>query len=230
MSNIAAIFLKQIKDTLKNKTVLIQFLMFPLITLVMQNTIKLDNMPENFFVNLFSVMYIGMAPLTSTAAIISEEKETGTLRSLMMSNVSPIQYLVATGGYVFLLCIGGCAILCAAGGYTGSCAAVFMALCAFGTLVSVFLGAAIGVFSTGQMMATSITVPVMLVLSFLPMLSMFNSTIEKIARFFYSQQISTLINKIGDFSLNLESMVIMAANIIITLILFLTAYKKRGLV
>lgn len=124
MSNIAAIFVKQIKDTIKNKTVLIQFLMFPIITLVMKNTIKLDNMPENFFVNLFTVMYIGMAPLTSTSAIISEEKETGTLRSLMMSNVSPIQYLIATGGYVFLLCTGGCAILCAAGGYTGVSAAI----------------------------------------------------------------------------------------------------------
>lgn len=226
MNNIAAIFVKQIKDTLKNKTVLIQFLMFPLITLVMQNTIKLDNMPENFFVNLFTVMYIGMAPLTSTAAIISEEKETGTLRSLMMSNVSPIQYLIAIGGYVFLLCTGGSVILCIAGG----CAAVFMALCAFGTLVSVFLGAAIGVFSTGQMMATSITVPVMLVLSFLPMLSMFNSTIEKFARFFYSQQINILIGKIGCIDITFETIAIISINIIVTLSLFVIAYKKRGLV
>ncbi len=74
MHNIFAVFRKQIKDTLKNKTVFIQFIMFPILTLVMNHVVKIDGMPENFFVNLFATMYIGMAPLTSIAAIISEEK------------------------------------------------------------------------------------------------------------------------------------------------------------
>ena len=75
MKNIAAVFLKQLTDTFKNKTVLIQFVMFPILTLVMENTIKLDNMPEHFFTKLFAVMFVGMAPLTTMASIISEEKE-----------------------------------------------------------------------------------------------------------------------------------------------------------
>ena len=70
-----AILWKQIKDTLKNKTILIQFLMFPVLTLIMENTVKMDGMEPNFFTNLFGVMFIGMAPLTSMASIISEEKE-----------------------------------------------------------------------------------------------------------------------------------------------------------
>ena len=93
MNNIAAIFKKQLKDTLKNKTVLIQFVMFPVLTLIMNNAIKMQEMPENFFVNLFATMYIGMAPLTSIASIISEEKEKNTLRVLIMSNVKPYEYL-----------------------------------------------------------------------------------------------------------------------------------------
>ena len=44
MKNILAVFGKQIKDTLKNKSVLIQFLMFLMMTLLMQNTIKLQKM------------------------------------------------------------------------------------------------------------------------------------------------------------------------------------------
>ncbi len=71
MDNVSVIIKKQLKDTLKNKTVLIQFIMFPAMTLIMENAIKIDGMPENFFTKLFSVMYIGMAPLTSAAAIIS---------------------------------------------------------------------------------------------------------------------------------------------------------------
>ena len=112
-----AIFKKQLKDTLQNKTVLIQFIMFPLLTLIMNHTITLEGMPENFFVNLFATMYIGMAPLTSIAAVISEEKEKNTLRVLMMSNVKPYEYLLGIGSYIWLACMLGAAIICTAGRY-----------------------------------------------------------------------------------------------------------------
>ena len=89
MRNVGVIIKKQLKDTIKNKTVLIQFIMFPVMTLVMENAIHIKDMPENFFTKLFAVMYMGMAPLTAGASIISEEKEKNTLRVLMMANVKP---------------------------------------------------------------------------------------------------------------------------------------------
>lgn len=104
---IYAVWKKQVKDTLKNKVILIQFVMFPLLTAVMQNTIDMQGMQDNFFVILFATMYIGMAPLTSMAAIISEEKECNTLRVLLMSNVKAGEYLLGTGGYVFMICTIG---------------------------------------------------------------------------------------------------------------------------
>ena len=97
MKNITAVFLKQIKETFRNKTILIQFLMFPVMVIIMENAIKLENMPEHFFVKLFAVMFVGMAPLTCMSAIISEEKEKNTLRALMMSNVKPFEYLLGVG-------------------------------------------------------------------------------------------------------------------------------------
>ena len=75
MRNMLVIMKKQWKDTFKNKTVLIQFILFPLMTLVMENVIAMEGMPEHFFARLFSVMYVGMAPLTSAAAIRAEVKE-----------------------------------------------------------------------------------------------------------------------------------------------------------
>ena len=94
MKNIFTIIKKQIRDTLKNKPVLIQFILFPAMTLIMENAIDLKDMPELFFTKLFSVMYIGMAPLTAAASVISEEKEKNTLRVLMMAGVRPHEYLV----------------------------------------------------------------------------------------------------------------------------------------
>ena len=44
MKHIVAILWKQIKDTFKNKTLLIQFLMFPAMTLIMENLINMEDM------------------------------------------------------------------------------------------------------------------------------------------------------------------------------------------
>ena len=74
MNNIFIILKKQIKDTLKNKAVLIQFVMFPAMAFIMTKSVKIEGMPSDFFVNMFSVMYVGMAPLVAVSAIISEEK------------------------------------------------------------------------------------------------------------------------------------------------------------
>ena len=111
MKNIFTIIKKQIRDTLKNKPVLIQFILFPAMTLIMENAIDLKDMPELFFTKLFSVMYIGMAPLTAAASVISEEKEKNTLRVLMMAGVRPHEYLVGVAVYIWTLCMAGAAVM-----------------------------------------------------------------------------------------------------------------------
>lgn len=229
MRNIDAVFLKQLKETFKNKTILIQFLMMPILAVIMENTITLDDMPEHFFVKMFSVMFVGMAPLTCMSAIISEEKEKNTLRVLMMSNVKPFQYLVGVGFYVWLMCMAGAAVFAVCGGYEEMDFCVFMLIMSVGILLSSLIGAVIGVFSKNQMAATSVTVPVMMVFSFLPMLSMFNESIKNIARITYSQQMSILINGIGTVDIKAESVVVIALNFVIMAALFAAAFKKKGL-
>lgn len=229
MHNVIAIFKKQLKDTLKNKTVLIQFVMFPVLTLVMSHTIKIDGMPENFFVNLFATMYIGMAPLTSIAAIVSEEKEQNTLRVLLMSNVKPWEYLLGAGSYIWLACMLGSLVICAAGSFSLQEGIIFMIIMAAGISVSLLIGLAIGTWSRTQMMATSISIPVMMIFSFLPMLSMFHTGIAKIARFTYSEQISIMLKQVSSPQPEAGSVGILTANIFLFAVLFSFAYKRCGL-
>ena len=130
MKNIFIIIKKQLLDTFKNKTVLIQFIMFPVLTLSYGHAIKIDDMPEHFFTKLFSVMYIGMAPLTSVASIIAERKERNTLRVLIMANVKPVQYLLGVCIYVWTICmLGACMI---ATGFEGSDIPFYMLIMAVG--------------------------------------------------------------------------------------------------
>lgn len=226
MRHILAILWKQVKDTFKNKTILIQFVMFPVMTVIMENAIKIDNMPEHFFANLFAVMYIGMAPLTSMSAIISEEKEKNTLRVLHMSNVKAVEYFIGNAIYIWSICMLGSLVIGLAGGYSGEILVKFMLVMAVGHLISTMLGAAIGAFSTNQMMATSITIPVMMVFSFLPMLSMFNDTIGKFAKIFYSQQLHLLISQLNDFKVSTECVIVMCVNIILITGIFALGYQR----
>jgi len=226
MNNIAAVFKKQIKDTLKNKTILIQFIMFPVLTLIMNEAIQIEEMPKNYFVTMFAAMYTGMAPLTSMAAVIAEEKEKNTLRVLMMSNVRPYEYLLGIGSYIWFACMFGAMVICAAGNYRLEEGIIFMGVMAVGILASILIGAVIGIWSRTQMMATSVTVPVMMIFSFLPMLSGFNNTIARIAKFIYSEQISRMLNQVEHLQIGLENICIIMGNMLIAAGLFIMVYKK----
>lgn len=230
MNNILTVIKKQLKDTLKNKTVLIQFIMFPVMGIIMTKAITIDNMPANFFIYLFSSMYIGMAPLTSVSAIISEEKEKNTLRVLLMADVSPWQYLLGIGCYIFTACLLGSVIFAClledASTYERVC---FLLIMAVGIIASIMIGAVIGIASKNQMSATSVSVPVMMVFAFLPMLSMFNETIAEVAKFTYSEQVRIMISRLGSDESFSNNIWIIVINILVFGILFSVFYKRRGL-
>lgn len=224
--HILAILWKQLKDTIKNKTILIQFLMFPCMTLIMENTINIQDMPEHFFANLFAIMYVGMAPLTSIAAIISEEKEKNTLRVLQMSNVKSIEYLIGNAIYIILGCMIGSLVIGLAGGYVGNNLINFMIIMLIGHIISMLVGATIGIFSKNQMMATSVTVPAMMIFSFLPMLSMFNDAIKSISKYIFSEQLYLLLNDLSKLDISIETGIILGINFILILVIFVINYKK----
>lgn len=225
-NHIKGILWKQTKDTVKNKTILIQFLMFPLMTIIMENAVNIQDLPQHFFTNLFAIMYVGMAPLTSAAAIISEEKEKNTLRVLQMCNVRAGEYLIGNAIYVVCICMAGSLVMGLAGGYGGKDLLLFLLLMLVGHCCSFLLGATTGVFSKNQMVATSITVPVMMVLSFLPMLSMFNDVIGRLAKYIFTQQLFLLVSNVQDPNITGETGCILACNILLILIFFFIVYKK----
>lgn len=229
MTNISAIFLKQMKETFKNKTILIQFILFPAFALIMENAVKINDMPDHFFVKLFAVMFVGMAPLTCVSSVISEEKEKNTLRVLMMSNVKPSQYLFGVGSYIWLMCMAGTFVFAFCGNYSGKELIMFLLVMAAGVLLSILIGAIIGICCKNQMTATSLTVPVMIIFSFLPMISMFNERIAAVAKITYSQQISLLINGIGSTPIPFESIAIISVNLLLAVICFAMVFRKRGL-
>ena len=227
MHNTGVIIKKQIKDTLKNKTVLIQFVMFPVLTLIFENAIDIPDMPELFFTKLFSVMYMGMAPLVAVASIIAEEKEKNTLRVLTMANVKAWEYLAGIGIYVWTICMAGAGVIATT--LPLDDIPFYLGVMAAGFIISIAIGACIGIIASNQMAATSLSLPVMLIFSFMPMLAMFNDKIEKIAGIFYTQQIRELLGNMTFDGIKTETMLVVAVNALLALSLFFAAFKRKGL-
>ena len=227
MNNIFVIIKKQIRDTLKNKTILIQFILFPVMTLIMENAINLDVMPEHFFVKLFAVMYIGMAPLVAAAGIIAEEKEKNTLRVLMMADVKPRQYLAGISIYVWAICMLGALVMSIT--LPASVRAFFILIMGIGFVISIIVGACIGIFSKNQMMATSLTMPLMLIFSFVPMLSMFNESIRKCSTAIFTQQLRLLMDNMTFEEFPLTGIIVLGGSALFFAGLFFAAYQKKGL-
>lgn len=226
---ITAVLQKQIKDTLKNKEILIQFMMFPLMAVVMTCLVSMEGLPANYFVIMFASMYTGMAPLLVMAAIISEEKEKNTLKVLMLSDVRPMEYLMGVGIYVWICCMIGAVIFAVTGDYKEMELIEFLCIMAVGIIAAMLIGAAIGTWSRNQMMATSLSVPFMLLFAFLPMIATFNDNVKKAADITYSGRISVLLNEIGNEMAIGKSAVVILANMVIAGLLFRFAYQKSGL-
>ena len=234
MSHYGAILWKQWKDIFRNKTILIQFVMFPVLTVIMENAVKLEGMPEHFFACLFGVMYLGMAPFTSVAAVISEEKEKRTLRALLMANVKPAEYLCGITTVIWIICLLGSVVIAVAGDFEGAALGRFIGIMAVGVTLSCLMGAVVGTMSRNQMEATSVTVPVMMVFSFLPMLAMFNDGIEKIAKFTYTGQIHRMLGNLNAEPataewISAEPVLVIAGNMILAVVLFAVFYRRTGL-
>ena len=100
---------------------------------------------------------------------------------------------------------------------------------AAGFIISIAVGACVGIFAPNQMVSTSLVMPVMLIFSFAPMLAMFNDKIERIARIFYTQQIRVLLNNMTFDGIKPDSVVIVAVNAALAIILFFAAFKRKGL-
>ena len=75
LSHIQAIGIKQVKDTMKNKPVLIQFVMFPIMCIILTLSTSDMELPHNMFVYLFSSMYTACLLYTSGVSQVTIRKD-----------------------------------------------------------------------------------------------------------------------------------------------------------
>jgi len=236
MRSVKAVFKKQAKDMLKNTSVLITFVIFPIVAFVMTEFVARGNydMPDTMFVTMMAGIFIGMGLIQSACGIIAEDREKKSLRFLVMAGVKPMSYLIGIGGVIIIAAlvtslafafIGG--LISFDGGFVPHELAAFMAVMMSGAVASIILGAVIGIFSKNQQSALGLSLPFALVLGFGPLLAQFNERIESLIGIFYTQQINVVMN---DFSTGLaQPLLVIWLNIAVLAVVFAFAYGKKGL-
>ena len=227
MRIIKAFFIKQAKDMFKNPMVLVMFIIFPVVALMMTKLVTVEDLPPNMFVTMMAAIFAGMGLISSATGVIAEDIEQKSLRFLMIAGVKPYQYLFGTIGFYLLAGAVASVLFALIGDFTGTETLKFLAVMISGTAASILLGAAIGLLSKNQKTATSLSMPVAMIVGFTPMIATFNETVEKAAGVLYTQQINVIVN---DFSAGLwKPLLVIACNIAVFIVIFVAAYKKKGI-
>lgn len=224
---IGAIFYKQIKDIAKNKTVLLQYFAFPVIAFVMSMVIPDDIMKEGI-VTIFASMFVIMIPLLSISNVIAEEKEKNTLLALKFAYVTPMEYIIGVGLFVFLCSFVDFWLFAFMLNVGWVAKLKFVLILLSGLLPSMILGAFLGILSKNLMSVSSFVSPISIILSMLPVLSAYNEDLHNVTKYVYSQQVSDLLTNLQS-SIQIESIVIIFANLLIFLLLFIFGFRKKGL-
>jgi len=229
MRSIKAIFIKQAKDMIKSPMALIMFLIFPAVALMMTIFVAgaNDDIPPNMFVTMMAAIFAGMGLITSASDAIAEDIERKCLRFLVIAGVKPYQYLIGTSGFFILAGTVTSIAFALIGDFTLAETMKFLAIMVPGVAASVLLGATIGMYAKNRQGAASLGMPAAVLVGFTPMLANFNETIARVGGMLYTQQINVIVN---DFSAGLlRPVLVIAVNIAVLTVLFVIAYKKKGL-
>lgn len=221
-----ALFRNQCKDVLKNREVLILFIVYPLVAAVMNSAIPAMFNQANFFIAIFGTMHIVFTPIVAVTALVAEEKEKHTLKVLMMSNVKPAEYLLSVGSFVFVCTMISSIPFFILGKYVGGDALRVFLFMAIGCICSMLIGGSIGTASKSMTGANATAVPLGLVFAFTPMISYFNKSVGEVSKFLYGQQISNLMGNPQMSSVTFENIGILAVNILLVSIVFAFASRK----
>jgi ABC-2 type transport system permease protein len=228
MRSTKAIFIKQALDMLKNPMVLVNFIIFPAVALLMTIFVagSDDMIPQNMFVTMMAAVFAGMGLISVVSGSISEDIEQKCLRFLVLAGVKPHQYLIGIGGYYLLAGTVTSVAFALIGDFTAAETGKFLAVMISGVAASILLGATLAIMSNRQV-ANALGMPIAVIIGFTPMIANFNETVERFAGFLYSQQINVIVN---DFSAGLlKPLLVITANITVLTVLFIIAYRKKGM-
>ncbi|MDV4149440.1 ABC transporter permease [Clostridium sp. AL.422] len=229
----------KIKEIMKNKTFLFSLVTAPLIILIYRFAFaemmggKLDSNMIGVLVKLGSSVSMATVALTFPATLLAKDKEKNTLRTLMTSSVTGIEYLISVlVPVVILSIIVNVAILFISGIELQNInIPYFLLAISFGCLASAILGTIVGIFSKNQMAATSNLTSFILLLTMIPVFSDSVSSLKKINDFLFTGIITNMFSGFVEGNKNPLTILnwsVLVGSCVVLIIAFAVCYKRNG--
>lgn len=188
-----ALITKEFRDFYKNPNVLFMLLIPIGITILYKKMLGGHGL-EGYLVGTCINMNIATVGCMVIAMLIAEEKEKNTLRTLMLSPLTAVEFIVGkfiiTGIMIMAINIFIFFMLQLKVVYFP----IFIIITLLSTICVLFIGAIVGIFSKDQMQTGTIGTPFYMVLFMVPMLSKLNNIVEDIAKVLPTYHCSEAVN------------------------------------
>lgn len=225
IKNILAILDIEFKSARRNKKILMLFILFPIFGYIIY---FIMGEASKTLIPLVMTLSISLSPVLCLSTMMAEEKEKNVLRSLIMNNVKPLEYLIGISTIIFIMSVlSACTYLPIIDVKIANFGQ-FIITTSLGAICSILLGAISGVFIDSVANASFTSSPVSLVLCIIPMLAPYNEVINKLSNIVYSGIISRMISSFST-QFTLERCFIIIANIFVLFLIFCLIYNKKGL-
>lgn len=223
-----AIFMKEFKDFSKNPNVLIMCFL-PIMFALIYGKLMGNAVPKIAALCICTLCSLTMVGCLVVAILIAEEKEKNTLKTLMLSPLSPIEFLLGKSLITLFLCLITNLIIFFLVNPSGINLIIYIIISLISSVTMIILGAVIGLLSKTQMETSIIGFPIYMGLMLIPMLSNINSLFKSIANLFFTYHTIEILGKVYKgqnlFSIRYDLLVIFIW-LIISLLLFIFTCKK----
>lgn len=194
---------------------------------------ELPDIMLKMILSLGLTMNISMTGMFVTSAALAEEKEKHTLRTLMTSSVSSVEFFLGSLIPPFIeMMIVNLLLLPISGVAMGNVnIVIYILVCAISSLTSCIIGMILGIFAKNQMSASTLTTPFMLFFMMVPTFASMIPSMSRISSFLFTGVVTEMVTAFASgerFSLSAFNLIVLIGEIIIAFILFLYCYRKNG--
>ncbi len=237
LRKIRALLKKEVKGLPKNKNIFLMCLL-PIFFSVAYVNVFGGSSNENELPKtevLFMCLGMNLILVCSyiIAMLIAEEKEKNTLRTLMLSGVTPLEFFAGKMLITVLISEISNIIIFFVVGIDSQYLGIYLLLTTLVIFCMVGLGGAIGIIAPNQMTTGVVGLPILMILYFIPVMAMVNDSLKNISKYLPNYSMKLMLDKIilggtlGSEAI-FQTMVIFVW-IILSVVIFAVTYYKVGL-
>ncbi|GAF23654.1 membrane spanning protein [Bacillus sp. JCM 19047] len=165
---------------------------------------------------------------------LAEEKEKNTLRVLMTSSVSGLDYLIGTIiPPLVILTITNLLLIPASGiAYADVPLLSYLVMTTVASFISLLIGYVVGIFSQNQTQSALISMPVTLLFTSVPVIRFLQNDLSYLVDYTYTGVLTNFASTLfaeGQYNWNLFDTSVLGAYLLLSAAIFVLAYKRNGL-